>query len=421
MSSSEVDPTRRRRRNVALLVAAIVATAAVGAGAGVYLHQRSAHGRSVAVSSGSPSPTPGASGSASPTPSRSPDPAEALGLPRGGGVPAGFVAASATTTARGITYLLGSAPCATPPCGALVRYDGLHWRGVPAPAVAVALKDPSARPGTVRDVRFGTPRDGWAYGGALWSTHDGARNWRPVDVGGAVVDLASDGTTAYAAVSACTGSAGDCRVRLRSTPVGRDDWRDVPGVAAAGSEARLSIGDGTAAVSFVDSRVVYVRHGGAWSAADVPCPDGTPEVVGSASSPRLFAFCGSPGAGSVDYLIRYSDDGRTWTDVPLGTDHLRIPNGPFTSFTAPSSTVLLAASGGPSLGGRVMVSRDGGATWAAASGHGGLPDLDSSQGGGWRYVGASSASRVVALAAVPRDGYWVSHDSGRTWQTITVG
>jgi photosystem II stability/assembly factor-like uncharacterized protein len=189
-------------------------------------------------------------------------------------------------------------------------------------------------------------------------------------------------------------------------------------VAADGSAGRLSVGARTAAVSFVDSGTVYLRRGGAWTRADVRCPDRSATVVASASSPRLFAFCGSPGAGNLDFAIRYSDDGRRWTDVPLGPSHLRIPNGTFVSLTATSSTVLLAASGDPSLGGPVMVSRDGGRTWGRISGHGGLPDLDSGPSGGWRYVGASSATRVIALAAVPHRGYWESHDAARSWQEV---
>jgi hypothetical protein len=399
------------RRNAVLLVAALVVVAAAGSGVAFVLHQGSVRGRAAAPAPRSPSTSPSAT--VSPTPDAA--------LPGGGAVPAHFIAVSVTTTARGITYLLGSAPCRAAPCTSLLRYDGSRWRGVAAPRAPVAAADPSTRPDTVRDVRFGTARDGWAYGGALWSTHDGARGWHAVDIGGAVTDLASDGTTTYAVVARCAGAAEGCRVRLRATPVGRDAWLDVPGVAAAGSTARLSVGAGTAAVSFVDTGAVYLRRGGDWRPAQVRCPDGLPSVVTSASSPRLFAFCGSAGAGNLDFAIRSTDDGRQWTEVPVGPGHLRLPNGTFVSLTAASSTVLLAASGDPSLGGPVMASRNGGRTWGRASGHGGLPDLGSGPAGGWRYVGASSATRVVALAAVPHRGYWVSHDGARTWQEMVPG
>ncbi|HEV7756445.1 MAG TPA: hypothetical protein VGO94_11365 [Mycobacteriales bacterium] len=410
------------RRNVVILVVLVAVVAAVGVGAGFLLHERSDRARHTAASPGPTSATPAGPGAgASPTPSRSPDLAATLGLPRGGRVPAGFADVSVTTTAHGITYLLGYASCRTAPCTSVARYDGTHWVSVAAPEAAVTATQPSTRSDTVRDLRFGTPKDGWAYGGALWSTHDGARRWRSVDAGGAVVDLAADDTTAYAVVSRCTGSSSTCRVKLRSTTVRGDVWRDVPGVAAAGSSGRLSLGPGTAAVSFPDSGIVYLRSGGTWRSATVSCPDGSPGMVASPSSARLFAFCAGPGAGNLDYTIRYSDDGRRWTVLPLGASHLRIPNGTFVSLTAASSTVLLAASGDPSLGGPVMVSRDSGRTWERASGRDGLPDLDTSRSGGWRYVGASSSTRVVALAAVPHRGYWVSHDTARTWQRIVPG
>jgi hypothetical protein len=417
------DPDRRRRRrNIAVLAAVVVVVAGAGAGVGLLVHQRSERARPTAASPGSASATSGnPSATASPSPSRPRAPAEVLGLPRGGRVPAEFRAVAVTTTARGITYLLGYASCRAPSCTTVLRYDGSRWRGLAAPVMAVDAAAPSSRPDTVRDVRFGTPRDGWAYGGALWSTHDGARRWHRVDAGGAVVDLASDGTTTYAVVVRCAGSAGGCRARLRSTPVSRDDWRDVPGVAAYGSSAVLSVSGDTAAVSFLDTTEAYVRRGGGWHSFPTGCTDSAPRIVAAASSPRLFAFCDLPGAGNVEYTIQYSDDGLEWTGIPRGADRLRLPDGRFVSFTAASSTLLVAASGGPSAGGAVMVSRDGGRTWSRASGRGGLPDLDAPQDGGWRYVGASSGTRVVALAAVPHPGYWVSHDGARTWAEIAPG
>jgi hypothetical protein len=341
----------------------------------------------------------------------------ALGLPAGGPVPNGFHVLSSTTTSHGLTYQLGTAPCASPPCTAVVRTDGSRWRGISAPAIDIAGGDRSDSRDTVRDLRFGTPRDGWAYGGALWSTHDGGATWRAVDAGGAVTDLASDGTRTYAVVSSC-GAAG-CTQRLRSTPVGRDAWEDVAGVSGAGSTGRVSVGSGTVAVSF-GAGSVHIRDGGSWSKTPDVCGGTAPMVVASASSARVFVLCADAGAGSLDFTVRYTDDrGGTWYDVPAGPAGLRLANGPFVSATAASSAVLVAASGSPDLGGQVMISRDGGETWQVSDG--GLPDRSSAAAGGWRYVGASSRNRIVALAATPDATYWVSHDGGRTWSAVKPG
>jgi hypothetical protein len=209
--------------------------------------------------------------------------------------------------------------------------------------------------------------------------------------------------------------ATDCSSRLRATPAGRDDWRDVPGVSGQVG-LQLSVGGGSATATSVD--LLYVRRGATWTRIPGLCPN-FPLATTSASSPRIFVLCADHGAGQVYFSVRYSDDaGRTWTNV--AGDLLHLTNGPFITVTAASSSVLLAASGSPDYGGLAMVSRNGGRTWTTAS-RGGLPDLSGAARGGWRYVGASSATRLVALARVPQRNYWVTHDAGRTWQAVTPG
>jgi hypothetical protein len=331
-------------------------------------------------------------------------------------VPAGFTIVSSTTS-RHVTYLLGTAPCTAAPCTSVARYDGVRWRGVPAPRVALAEADRSTRSDTVRDIRFATPDDGWAFGGALWSTHDGAAQWRQVRPGGAVWDLASDGVTTFAVVGRCAGSG--CALRLRSTPVGTDRWTDVPGVAATGTDGHLSVAAGTAVVSLGRGNV-FLRRGATWPRVFVPCPSGAPVVVASASSPRIFGLCGEGAAGSTYFTVSYSDDHAAgWTTLPVGTRPLRLSNGPFVSVTAASSTLLFAASGSPDLGGTVLVSRDAGRSWVTTSGHRGLPGLDGAAGGGWRYVGASGGAQISAVAAVPHPSYWTTTNGGRTWRRTT--
>jgi hypothetical protein len=53
---------------------------------------------------------------------------------------------------------------------------GATRHGLPAPVVAGGLAQrpmSDEAPGAVSEVRFGTHLDGWAFGPALWSTHDG--------------------------------------------------------------------------------------------------------------------------------------------------------------------------------------------------------------------------------------------------------
>jgi hypothetical protein len=117
------------QRRAAVFAAAVVAVAAVGIGAGLALHHHqtappgaaSASLRSISPGSGERSITPGSEERGIP--------AAAPALPPGGPVPAGFRMTSTTTTTGGVTYLLGSAPCRTPPCTSVVRLAGGRWRG----------------------------------------------------------------------------------------------------------------------------------------------------------------------------------------------------------------------------------------------------------------------------------------------------
>ena len=92
----------------------------------------------------------------------------------GGPVPTGFEPASVTFVSADQGFVLGTAPCSTPPCTSMVGTDdgGATWHGLPAPAapLAASLSDPSPDdgPSAISEVRFGDHLDGWAFGpGAL--------------------------------------------------------------------------------------------------------------------------------------------------------------------------------------------------------------------------------------------------------------
>ncbi|HEX6755972.1 MAG TPA: hypothetical protein VF109_08495 [Mycobacteriales bacterium] len=338
------------------------------------------------------------------------------GLPAGGPVPAGFTVTSITRVAGGVTYALGSAPCTARPCTSVVRSTdgGRTWRGVPAPRVPLPAAPESRDPGTgaVRELRFATARDGWAFGGGLWSTHDGAASWRKVDAGGSVLDLATDGTTAYALVATCPPDGSSCGgTRLLSAAATGDAFRTVAGVSLpATGYGTVSVGAAGAVVS-VSGGTYVAPKGGGWHRADPRCPDApAAEVLAAAGDAAVVAFCGGVAAGSSYFTVRRSaDGGRTWTTVPGRA--VQVPNGLLT-FTAASSDVLAIASASRDLRGGLKVSGDGGRTWSAAS----LPATPA----GWRYVGASGARTLVALAEPAQPAYWTSGDGGRTWSRTAV-
>lgn len=411
---------RRRTARTTLLAALVAVVLSVGGGFTLTAGRQDSSGRLIAPvtgASGTPSPSansPSAKG-APPSP-RTPTTRGGVPIPPeavGGPVPRGFLPYSFTSVGGGVTYLLGDAPCRTAPCTSVVRSTdgGRTWVGLPAPRAPLPRwQDGRLTSGSsVRDLRFASPRDGWAYGGALFATHDGSRTWRPVDIGGSVLDLATDGTTTYAVVATCDAQGFSCsNARLRSTPVTSDRWHDVPGVDGA-NYGQLSVsGDQGVALmvrSSGDARL-FVRSGSQWRPVTPPCGTRLSGATASASSPRLFAFCGAGAAGSL-YLLTYISDeaGGNWRRRPGSP--LQLANGTLLVTAAATSNLVLAASLGPDFPNPLARSGDGGRSWADA----GAPYLQ----GGWRYVGASSASSLVGLPGKPDGSVWTSRDGGLRW------
>lgn len=420
---------RRRTARTAVLAALAVVVLAVGGGLAVNVNPSlsgslvgpPAGGASVAPTPPAPSAStttegPPTVGTPSPYPSSAPvtvGPSAPAAVP-GGPVPRGFLPYSFTSVGGGIEYLLGNAPCSTPPCTSIVRTtDGGHtWVGLPAPVAPLTpWQGYPANPGsTVRDLRFASSRDGWAYGGALYSTHDGSHTWHRVDPGGIVLDLATDGTITYAVVATCSAQGYSCtNARLRFTPAPGDQWQDVPGVAG-GTAGQVSLAGNGGVALLTDSSgqsSTSVRLTTGWSLdRSAPCAGDTSGVVKSATGNRIFLFCGRGAAGSLILQTYVSDDfGASWRLQPGPA--LRLADGTRGSTAAATPDVVFATMLSPGFPNTVARSRNGGDNWADAA----LPSLP----GGWRYVGATNATSLVALPANPDGSIWTSTDGGATW------
>ena len=427
----QTDATRRRRARRLLAVGSAAAVLALFAGGITWLGG--------ADGATPPTPVPPATvGATTPPPSPSSRPSESAGpgsttgstsgallLPHGGPVPRGFVAVSVTSAAKGLVYALGTAPCSNAPCTSLVRsYDsGRTWQGMPAPKAELATGATGNRPdtgvttrSTVTDVRFATPMDGWAFGGGLWQTHDGAVTWSQVPgIEGRVLDLATDGTNVWALTSTCTGLPCDSGIQVLHARAGdrRFTKQDVP-LATTSLDARLAGGDGTMALSVggEESQLFLARPDGTWAKAVTPCApagvhfEGRLLAVAPPAQGRgaLVAFCGDAAAGSLHVVTqRSTDGGRTWAGQG---DDLVVPNGTF-SATAVTADVILVAEGTQDLGGALRLSRDRGRSY-------GTPDVDAPQAG-WRWVAAAGGGRVLALPLQATGSIYVSTDSGASF------
>jgi hypothetical protein len=148
--------------------------------------------------------------------------------------PSGFLAQSASFVTANDGYVLGVVPCSSSACLALRSTNdrGANWATVTPPPTT--LGDGSGTTG-VSNLHFADAEDGWAFGPALWATHDGGIHWQAVNVGGTVVAMASGTGTVYAVVvEPCQSGEVQCRYagHLFRSPAGQDHWTEVPNVSA---------------------------------------------------------------------------------------------------------------------------------------------------------------------------------------------
>jgi photosystem II stability/assembly factor-like uncharacterized protein len=412
---------RRRRARRLLAVSSSAAALAVVAAGVTWLGGVGGDGAQPART---PPPSASAPTSQEPTdtsrPTSTADRRVVGGLPEGGPVPKGFVAVSVSTTPGGYVYALGTAPCADAPCTSMVRSDdgGATWVGIPAPRAELSGTSGLPEAGTVRDVRFATPRDGWAFGGGIWQTHDGGATWQALSLA-TVLDLATDGSHVWAVTTSCTEVPCPRRVHLfhaqaTDTVFTNDGLADLP----AAADARILAGAGVMTLTSggPDARLYFTTGTGRWVRMTAPCAaaEGIGELLAvapPASGDGLVAFCGEPAAGSLNVTtVRGTEGGESWQ--PLG-EPLRRTNGVF-SGTAVTVDTLVVATGNADLGGALQVSRSGGREWAPAR-VGGSPPA-----GGWRWVAAAGGDRVLALPLTPTGSIYASDDGGATFEPRVI-
>lgn len=298
---------------------------------------------------------------------------------------------------------------------------GRTWTRIGAPAAGA----PAGSSG-VSQVRFHDTANGWAYGPALYATHDGGARWRPVTLPGRVIDLSTVGTMAFAVVATCTGGGPDFAAHCTSfalyqTPVAADHWLRVPGDASAsapaipgglqltGSGGYLLAG-GRLYAGPVDGgawhRVRQVGTGpGSTRSAAPPCLARTGQAAAGTAliapaAGELYLACG-PGPVTV---YSSADGGQSWQRTGRVT-----AKGSATSLSAiPGGAIVLATTRG------IYYSTDATA-WHQASLAGGRP------AGGFAFVGMTNAVQGVAVPGgqAPRALY-ITADGGRTWQATPV-
>lgn len=327
-------------------------------------------------------------------------------------MPGGFTAYSASFVSPQQGWVLGTAPCAKPPCTSIVRTrdGGTSWRGIPAPKSAIAL--PGDERAGIATLRFADPVDGWAAGNVLWATHDGGGSWHQVPLGataGVITGLGTGGGLVYAARYGCPSQGGNHCVQttiVYGAPIGSDRWSPVSAPLPGGGLPRLTV-QGADWYLPLPGGIYHGRGTSFPTRLPNPCPQypdnpQTPAVA-AADTAHLDAMCASGGAGgSASYqLYGTTDGGQHWTKA--GPRHTEASGLYGLADNSHGGLLVAAASGGS----EILRSTNDGTTLTNAG-------IKTPSGGiGWSDLGFTTTTQAVVV--LQHTTLYLSHDTGQTW------
>ena len=415
-----------RRVLVAVPAAIVALAAAVFVG---FLVGRPA-GRAHEVAAGRSSSVAAAPAPATPGPVAAPLAAPSAGAtvngaadtaagPAAGPVPAGFEPASVTFVSPLVGWVLGTAPCRTPPCTSVLRTrdGGRTWAGISAPPAGLS----NGTTGGVAHLRFADDRNGWAYGGTqsasvLYATHDGGATWHPVPlpVSGQLSALETAAGLVHAVVITNDGT-----VRIATSPAGSDRWTvatvTIPVGAGPVPHAQLVLQGTTGWVIEVDRTVVGGARlvNGAWAAWSPPCAQVQGPAILAASSPTdLVASCqvGLWSEPSGEHLFVSHDGGATFAEAPGPAD----PTPGSVAIASPGRAEAVLGAVSAQGVAMLVATFDGGSSWVTVyQGGPGARSVDE--------LGFTTVTEGVAVIGDPgqRSLMVKSANGGRSWTTVT--
>jgi photosystem II stability/assembly factor-like uncharacterized protein len=313
------------------------------------------------------------------------------GGPRATGTPKAIAAVDADVEFSGLSFLdvdrgwaVGQR-CVKETCRAVLRRTddgGETWRPVNAPTGAWTN-------GAVPGVAFADERNGWVYGPALFSTHDGGKSWRRLTPGGRLAVVTGD-------VVWVVGADG----QVRRGPVARDHLDVV--LAKSAAHASFTAADPLHAYVVAGTVTATADGGRTWVSRPAPCTEPIVRVADARAANDLWVVCGAEGGGGHQphTVARSSDGGRHWATVRGDQE------GYVFALAAVSGSVAWRADDGMAAG--LRTTSDGGRTWRLA-----VPEPT---GGGVRSLVAVDATHGFALLW---EGRVYRTTDGSTWEPLS--
>ncbi|MVU82680.1 hypothetical protein GPX89_36290 [Nocardia sp. ET3-3] len=352
---------------------------------------------------------------APPVPPTPPTPGKIVAEPD----PVGFQPDSINFVSADEGWVLGRMyPCTAEPCQQLrhTTDGGRTWQQValPAPLQPGATAIRGGNPAGA--LHFADTRNGWAWiDHRLFSTHDGGKNWREVEL-----ELDAEWAISFSEDSVwIAGVPSGKDPEVWTSPLDSESWTrttDIPNNVGGGPKP-------LAAVSAVGNRawlVVYNRTQsgsrlveGTWTTWQLPCGGNGPAGLHAFTERRLVALCGRLGPaddGGATRLMTSTDGGATFTETGQLAPTL-------TARTAliPADPAHLVAA----IDDHLLTSADGGATWTTTYT---APDRN------WNDFSGEFVTETTGFVILSRPGakhyatmMLTTEDAGRTWTPVSFG